>query len=85
MKFQSAEETHDDDEHIDEDTANYEIRDQESNTGEELSEHENEEVGAGPWYSGKDGNTKWRETAPPKNGRIRIQYINSFTWSNFSI
>jgi hypothetical protein len=52
-EVQTDEEILDDDEHIDEDIANYEIRDQESDTEEELSDNENEEVDAGPWYLGK--------------------------------
>jgi hypothetical protein len=53
------------DEHI-HDVANYEIREQESDTEQELSDNVNEEVGAEPWYMGKDGDTKWHKMAPPK-------------------
>lgn len=58
----------DDDEHIEEDIDEYETRDQESDTEEDLSDNEHVEIDTGPCYLGKDG-TKWRKVMPPQNVR----------------
>ncbi|KAJ3636243.1 hypothetical protein Zmor_011895 [Zophobas morio] len=73
-EVQTGEEILDDDEHIDEDITNYEVPDQESDTKEKLSDNENEEVDAGPWYLRRNGNTKCQMT-PPKNVKTRTRNI----------